>query len=246
MKWPLWEIDVIVCVLCDWCNQWLLFFPGLLSLPMEGIFQPDTSYFCLLGPISRQSLGATSGASLKTQPSSQPLQSGQVLPSATPTPAAPPTSQQELQAKILSLFNSGTVAANSSSASPSVAAGNTQNQNFSTAANSQPQQRSQASGNQPPGILGQAGSARNMGPRPGAPSQGLFGQPSTLLAPASNLASQRPVSSTSINFDNPSVQKALDTLIQSGPALSHLVSQTTAQVGQPQAPMGSYQRHYWG
>ncbi|XP_043739411.1 nuclear receptor coactivator 5 isoform X3 [Cervus elaphus] len=198
----------------------------------------------LPGPISRQPLGATSGASLKTQPSSQPLQSGQVLPSATPTPAAPPTSQQELQAKILSLFNSGTVAANSSSASPSVAAGNTQNQNFSTAVNSQPQQRSQASGNQPPSILGQAGSARNMGPRPGAPSQGLFGQPSTLLAPASNLASQRPVSSTSINFDNPSVQKALDTLIQSGPALSHLVSQTTAQVGQPQAPMGSYQRHY--
>ncbi|XP_071067845.1 nuclear receptor coactivator 5 isoform X4 [Dasypus novemcinctus] len=144
----------------------------------------------LPGPISRQPLGATSGASLKTQPSSQPLQSGQVLPSATPTPAATPTSQQELQAKILSLFNTGTVAANSSSASSSVAAGSTQNQNFSTAANSQP------------------------------------------------------VSSTGINFDNPSVQKALDTLIQSGPALSHLVSQTTAQVGRPQAPMGSYQRHY--
>ncbi|XP_036900085.1 nuclear receptor coactivator 5 isoform X2 [Sturnira hondurensis] len=198
----------------------------------------------LPGPISRQPLGATSGASLKTQPSSQPLQSGQVLPSATPTPAAPPISQQELQAKILSLFNSGTVAANSSSASPSVAAGNTQNQNFSTAPNSQPQQRSQASGNQPPNILGQAGSARNMGPRPGAPSQGLFGQPSSRLAPASNIASQRPVSSTGINFDNPSVQKALDTLIQSGPALSHLVSQTTAQVGRPPAPMGSYQRHY--
>ncbi|XP_012495928.1 PREDICTED: nuclear receptor coactivator 5 isoform X1 [Propithecus coquereli] len=198
----------------------------------------------LPGPISRQSLGATSGASLKTQPSPQPLQSGQVLPSATSTPAAPPTSQQELQAKILSLFNSGTVAANSSSASPSVVAGSTQNQNFSTAANSQPQQRSQASGNQPPNILGQTGSARNMGPRPGAPSEGLFGQPSSRLAPPSNMASQRPVSSISINFDNPSVQKALDTLIQSGPALSHLVSQTTAQVGQPQAPMGSYQRHY--
>nr|KAF6330552.1 nuclear receptor coactivator 5 [Myotis myotis] len=197
----------------------------------------------LPGPISRQPLGATSGASLKTQPSSQPLQSSQVLPSATPTPAAPPTSQQELQAKILSLFNSGTVVANSS-ASPSVAAGNTQNQNFSTAVNSQPQQRSQASGNQPPNILGQAGSAQNMGPRPGAPSQGLFVQPSNRLAPASNIASQRPVPSTGINFDNPSVQKALDTLIQSGTALSHLVSQTTAQVGRPQAPMGSYQRHY--
>lgn len=181
---------------------------------------------------------------MKTQPSSQPPQSGQILPSATPTSAAPPTSQQELQAKILSLFNSGTLVANSSSAAPSVAARNTQKQNFSTAANSQPQQRSQASGNQPPNILGQAGSARNMGPRPGAPSQRLFGQPSSRLAPASNVASQRAVSSTGINFDNPSVQKALDTLIQSGPALSHLVSQTTAQVGWPQAPLGSYQRHY--
>lgn len=208
-----------------------------------GYFQPDTSSSCLVGPISRQPLGATSGASLKTQPSSQPLQSSQVLPSATPTPAVPPTSQQELQAKILSLFNSGTVVANSS-ASPSVAAGNTQNQNFSTPVNSQPQQRSQASGNPPPNILGQPPSARNIGPRPGAPSQGLFGQPSSRLAPASNIASQRPVSSTGINFDNPSVQKALDTLIQSGSALSHLVSQTTAQVGRPQAPMGSYQRHY--
>ncbi|XP_004370343.1 nuclear receptor coactivator 5 isoform X1 [Trichechus manatus latirostris] len=198
----------------------------------------------LPGTISRQPLGATSGASLKTQPSSQPLQSGQALPSAPPTPAVTSTSQQELQAKILSLFNSGTVAANSSSASPSVIAGSAQNQNFSTAANSQPQQRSQASGSQPPNILGQAGSARNMGPRPGAPSQGLFGQPSSRLASASKMASQRPVSSTGINFDNPSVQKALDTLIQSGPALSHLVSQTTAQVGQPQAPLGSYQRHY--
>ncbi|XP_040837319.1 nuclear receptor coactivator 5 isoform X1 [Ochotona curzoniae] len=198
----------------------------------------------LPGPVSRQPLGAASGTSLKTQQSSQPLQGGQVLPSATPAPAAPSTSQQELQAKILSLFNSGTVAANSSSTAPSVAAGSTQNQNFPPATNSQPQPRSQASGSQPPAVLGQAGSARNMGPRPGAPSQGLFGQPSSRLAPAGNMASQRPVSSTGINFDNPSVQKALDTLIQSGPALSHLVSQTTAQVGRPQAPMGSYQRHY--
>ncbi|CAD7680097.1 unnamed protein product [Nyctereutes procyonoides] len=178
-------------------------------------------------PTTRGNLGAT-----KCSPLLHPLQ------------LHPPTSQQELQAKILSLFNSGTVVANSSSASPSVIAGNTQNQNFSTAVYSQPQQRSQASGNQPPNILGQAGSARNMGPRPGAPSQGLFGQPSSCLAPASNMASQRSVSSTGINFDNPSVQKALDTLIQSGPALSHLVNQTTAQVGRPQAPMGSYQRHY--
>lgn len=197
----------------------------------------------LPGPIPRQPLGTTSGASLKTQPSSQSLPSSPALSSATPTPAAPPTSQQELQAKILSLFNSGTVAANSSSSSPAVTAGS-QSQNFPAAVNSQSQQRPQTSGSQPPNLLGQAGSARNMGPRPGAPSQGLFGQPAGRLAPASSMASQRPVSSAGINFDNPSVQKALDTLIQSGPALSHLVSQTTAQVGRPQAPMGSYQRHY--
>ncbi|XP_004698087.1 nuclear receptor coactivator 5 isoform X3 [Echinops telfairi] len=195
----------------------------------------------LPGTISRQPLGATSGASLKTQPSSQ---SGQALPSATPTPAATSASQQELQAKILSLFNSGAVAAKSSPVAPSVAALSTQNQNFSTAVNSQPQPRSQASGSQPPSILGQPGSARGLGPRPGAPSQGVFGQPSSHLAPVSTMASQRPVASTGINFDNPSVQKALDTLIQSGPALSHLVSQTTAQVGRPQPPLGSFQRHY--
>ncbi|XP_069922974.1 nuclear receptor coactivator 5-like [Oryctolagus cuniculus] len=187
---------------------------------------------------------AISGALLKTQPSSQLFQSGQVLPSATPAPAAPPTSQQELQAKTLRLFSSGTVTANSNSASPLVAAGSTQNQNFPTAGNSQPQQRSQTSGNQLANTLGQAGSAQNTGPRFGAPSQGLSGQPSSCLAPVSNMASHRPVTSTGISFDNLSVQKALDTLIQSGPALSHLVNQITVQVGQPQAPMGSYQRHY--
>ncbi|XP_068918833.1 nuclear receptor coactivator 5 isoform X2 [Petaurus breviceps papuanus] len=198
--------------------------------------------------ISGQPLGATSGTSLKSQsslPSPQPLQSSQALPPATPAPASAPTPQQELQAKILSLFNSGAATAANSSPTPVTAPpAGTQNQNFATMANNQSQQRSQASGNQPPSILGQGGSACNVGPRPGAPSQGLFGQSSSRLAPASNVAGQRPVSSTYINFDNPSVQKALDTLIQSGPALSHLVSQTTAQVGRSQAPLGSYQRHY--
>ncbi|XP_072488480.1 nuclear receptor coactivator 5 isoform X7 [Notamacropus eugenii] len=204
--------------------------------------------------ISGQPLGATSGTSLKSQsslPSPQPLQSSQALPPATPASASAPTPQQELQAKILSLFNSGAataaaaaVVANSSPTPATAPPAGTQNQNFATMANNQSQQRSQASGNQPPSILGQGGSACNVGPRPGAPSQGLFGQSSSRLAPASNVAGQRPVSSTYINFDNPSVQKALDTLIQSGPALSHLVSQTTAQVGRSQAPLGSYQRHY--
>uniref|UniRef100_H0XVZ9 Nuclear receptor coactivator 5 n=1 Tax=Otolemur garnettii TaxID=30611 RepID=H0XVZ9_OTOGA len=165
----------------------------------------------LPGPISRQ-----------PQPSPQLLQSGQVPPSATPTPAAPSTSQQELQAKILSLFGSGTVPANSSSAIPLNCCRKHPEPEFSHSSKQPATVRSQASGNQPPNILGQAGSAGNMGPRPEAPSQGLFGQPSSRLALASNMASQRPVSSTSINFDNPNVQKALDTLTQSGPALSHL------------------------
>ncbi|XP_043841862.1 nuclear receptor coactivator 5 isoform X2 [Dromiciops gliroides] len=202
--------------------------------------------------ISRQPLGATSGTSLKSQsslPSPQPLQSSQALPPATPAPASAPTPQQELQAKILSLFNSGAataaaaVVANSSPTPATAPPTGTQNQNFATMSN-QSHQRSQASSNQPPSILGQGGSACNVGPRPGAPSQGLFSQSSSRLAPASNVAGQRPASSTYINFDNPSVQKALDTLIQSGPALSHLVSQTTAQVGRSQGPLGSYQRHY--
>ncbi|EMP28280.1 Nuclear receptor coactivator 5 [Chelonia mydas] len=174
--------------------------------------------------------------------------------------------QQELQAKILSLFNSGAAAAaaaaavaNSSSAASTAASGGTQNQNYANVASNQAravqlsaaslnqsQQRSQVPGTQLPVL---PGSTRNTGPRPGAsqPTQVHYGQHQNRLPTPSNIAVQRPVSSSGINFDNPSVQKALDTLIQSGPALSHLVSQTVAQgragPSAPQ-PMGSYQRHY--
>uniref|UniRef100_A0A8C3A1W0 Nuclear receptor coactivator 5 n=1 Tax=Cyclopterus lumpus TaxID=8103 RepID=A0A8C3A1W0_CYCLU len=60
--------------------------------------------------------------------------------------------------------------------------------------------------------------------------------------------SKTPSSASGINFDNPSVQKALDTLIQSGPSLNHLVSPAAAQ--QPPTSMGQvpplsmYPRHY--
>lgn len=129
---------------------------------------------------------------------------------------------------------------NSSSVVPPAASGGPQNPNLN-----QSQQRMQTPGSQLPSL---AAAARNAGPRPGAPQQGpaLYGQHQNRLPAPSNVAAQRPVSS-GINFDNPSVQKALDTLIQSGPALSHLVSQTVAQgrAGAPaQQPMGSYQRHY--
>ncbi|NXG72083.1 NCOA5 protein, partial [Baryphthengus martii] len=215
-------------------------------------------------PISRQSLGAPSGSSLGSQsslPSSQAHQGSQPLVSAPSVPVSSSNPQQELQAKILSLFNSGAAAAavaNSSSTAPAGASGSTPNQNFANMASgqarsaqmsagnlNQAQQRLQTPSTQLPALQGPS---RNAGPRPGAPpqAQSLYGQHQNRLPAPGNVAAQRPVSS-GINFDNPSVQKALDTLIQSGPALSHLVSQTVAQGragSSAQQPMGSYQRHY--
>ncbi|NWX12263.1 NCOA5 protein, partial [Aegotheles bennettii] len=214
--------------------------------------------------MSRQSLGAPSGSSLGSQPSlpsSQSHQGSQPLVSAPSVPVSSSNPQQELQAKILSLFNSGAAAAavaNSSSAGSVGTSGSTPNQNFANVVSgqarsaqisagnlNQAQQRLQTPSTQLPALQGPS---RNAGPRPGAPppAQSLYGQHQNRLPAPGNVPAQRPVSS-GINFDNPSVQKALDTLIQSGPALSHLVSQTVAQ-GRPgssaQQPLGSYQRHY--
>ncbi|NWW77216.1 NCOA5 protein, partial [Climacteris rufus] len=221
----------------------------------------------LQAPMSRQPLGAPSGSSLSSQsnlPSSQAHQGSQPLVSTPSVPVSSSTPQQELQAKILSLFNSGAAAAaaaavaNSSPAAPAGSSGTTPNQNFANLASGQPrpaqmnagnlnqaQQRLQTPSTQLPAL---AGPSRNAGPRPGAPPQPqpLYSQHQARLPAPANVPAQRPVSS-GINFDNPSVQKALDTLIQSGPALSHLVSQTVAQGragSSAQQPMGSYQRHY--
>ncbi|NXF36390.1 NCOA5 protein, partial [Nyctibius bracteatus] len=218
----------------------------------------------LQAPMSRQSLGAPSGSPLGSQsslPSSQAHQGSQPLVSAPSVPVSSSNPQQELQAKILSLFNSGAAAAavaNSSSAAPAGASGSTPNQNFANLASgqarsaqmsagnlNQAQQRLQTPGTQIPTLQGPS---RNAGPRPGAPPQApsLYGQHQNRLPAPGNVPAQRPVSS-GINFDNPSVQKALDTLIQSGPALSHLVSQTVAQGragSSAQQPLGSYQQHY--
>ncbi|NXQ85998.1 NCOA5 protein, partial [Nyctibius grandis] len=220
----------------------------------------------LQASMSRQSLGAPSGSSLGSQsslPSSQAHQGSQPLVSAPSVPVSSSNPQQELQAKILSLFNSGAAAAvaavaNSSSAAPAGTSGSTPNQNFANMASgqarsaqmgagnlNQAQQRLQTPGTQIPALQGPS---RNAGPRPGAPpqAQSLYGQHQNRLPAPGNVPAQRPLSS-GINFDNPSVQKALDTLIQSGPALSHLVSQTVAQGrtgSSAQQPMGSYQRHY--
>ncbi|NXQ98829.1 NCOA5 protein, partial [Sagittarius serpentarius] len=220
----------------------------------------------LQASMSRQSLGAPSGSSLGSQssiPSSQAHQGSQPLVSAPSVPVSSSNPQQELQAKILSLFNSGAAAAaaavaNSSSATSAGSSGGTPNQNFANMASgqarsaqmnagnlNQAQQRLQTPSTQLPALQGPS---RNAGPRPGAPpqAQSLYGQHQNRLPAPGNVPAQRPVSS-GINFDNPSVQKALDTLIQSGPALSHLVSQTVAQGragSSAQQPMGSYQRHY--
>ncbi|NWS08447.1 NCOA5 protein, partial [Motacilla alba] len=220
----------------------------------------------LQAPMSRQPLGAPSGSSLGSQsnlPSSQAHQSSQPLVSTPSVPVSSSTPQQELQAKILSLFNSGAAAAaaavaNSGPAASAGSSGSTPNQNFANLAGGQPrpaqmnagnlnqaQQRLQTPNTQLPAL---PGPSRNAGPRPGAPPQPqpLYGQHQTRLPAPGNVPTQRPVSS-GINFDNPSVQKALDTLIQSGPALSHLVSQTVAQGragSSAQQPMGAYQRHY--
>ncbi|NXD16195.1 NCOA5 protein, partial [Nothocercus nigrocapillus] len=221
----------------------------------------------LQAPMSRQSLGAPSGSSLGSQsslPSAQAHQGSQPLVSAPSVPVSSANPQQELQAKILSLFNSGAAAAaaaavaNSSSAASAGSSGGAPSQNFANMASSQArsaqmsaanlnqaQQRMQTPSTQLPALQGPS---RNAGPRPGAPppAQSLYGQHQNRLPAPGNVPAQRPVSS-GINFDNPSVQKALDTLIQSGPALSHLVSQTVAQGragSSAQQPMGSYQRHY--
>lgn len=143
--------------------------------------------------------------------------------------SAPPSSsnQQELQAKILSLFTSSSSAA-SAGAPP---AGPVPPQGYGAMAPSTMPAQNPA------------------GPRPTMPpsAQG-YGPPPSRMAPPSH----RPANP--INFDSPSVQKALDTLIQSGPSLNHLVGPGTPQqppprpglgMGQaPPPPMSMYPRPY--
>ncbi|XP_069608297.1 nuclear receptor coactivator 5 isoform X2 [Ranitomeya imitator] len=215
-----------------------------------------------LTPQLSRPLGASSGPSHEgsltlgsSQTMTQPLTSG------TPTTQTPSKSQQELQAKILSLFNSGAVSSLTSKPTSSGATTTTPGQSYGTTASTQRPvaqmdvaslgpsvQRSQAIVNQHPSSLTQGEGVRGAASRP-VPSvqmQNMYGQ----LRPQApnNVPNQRPVASVGINFDNPSVQKALDTLIQSGPALSHFVSQTTAQAvrsGPPQQPsLVTYPRHF--
>ncbi|NXY38712.1 NCOA5 protein, partial [Pomatorhinus ruficollis] len=110
----------------------------------------------LQAPMSRQPLGAPSGSSLGSQsslPSSQAHQGSQPLVSTPSVPVSSSTPQQELQAKILSLFNSGAAAAaaaavaNSGPAASAGSSGSTPNQNFANLAGGQPRPAQMNAGN---------------------------------------------------------------------------------------------------
>lgn len=200
-------------------------------------------------------------AALATQPSHLAAAS-----SAPPNPSH----QAELQAKILSLFNSGAGA----SVASSVAATSTASQAYSSMAQQPPAAMSHMPPSQSPQQQQQQ-AQQMMGVRPsGMPPSGPppntlppgYGMPPGRMQPPApalggSPAGARPQSGPSgINFDNPSVQKALDTLIQSGPSLNHLVNSGSSQQqqqppparpgpGMPPSmgqapPMSMYSRHY--
>uniref|UniRef100_A0A3Q2E4F9 Nuclear receptor coactivator 5 n=1 Tax=Cyprinodon variegatus TaxID=28743 RepID=A0A3Q2E4F9_CYPVA len=147
-------------------------------------------------------LPPAAGSASSSLPTSQPSHLA-----AGPSASSNPSHQQELQAKILSLFNS---TSNPMSGPSGISQSVSQSHSY--------------------GSLGPS-------PNPSRPP----------------IAAQRPPASTSgINFDNPSVQKALDTLIQSGPSLKTLVGPSSAQQPPPRPapsmsqgpPMSMYPRHY--
>ncbi|XP_008278256.1 nuclear receptor coactivator 5 isoform X2 [Stegastes partitus] len=145
--------------------------------------------------------------------------------------SANPSHQQELQAKILSLFNSGSGPLAGTGSLPSATS---QSHSYGSLGPSPSQNPSRPTMPVPPTAGTQA-----------------YGTPPGRMPVAA--AGQRPPTSASgINFDNPSVQKALDTLIQSGPSLNHLVSAGASQQPPPRPapnagqvpPMSMYPRHY--
>ncbi|XP_077315367.1 nuclear receptor coactivator 5 isoform X1 [Lithobates pipiens] len=215
----------------------------------------------LTSQLSRQTAPATSLEAQSSLVGSQSLQLNQQLSSATAAPQATSTSQQELQAKILSLFNSGV---STSSNQVNTAGSAVSNQNYGNLSNTQqrpagsmdagllgpPPQRSQQTASHISNTMGAGLAIRGAAPRPG-PSpqmQNLYGQLQNRVQGPGNVPGQRPGASSGINVDNPSVQKALDTLIQSGPALSHLMGQAVGQAlrgGPTQQPsMASYPRPF--
>ncbi|XP_030584581.1 nuclear receptor coactivator 5 isoform X7 [Archocentrus centrarchus] len=159
-----------------------------------------------------------------------PPQSGHLSLSAGSSTSANPSHQQELQAKILSLFNSGSGQLTGTSGLSSAPS----------------QSHSYGSLGQPPS----QNPARPPMPGPAPGSQGYSNPPGRM--PVAPGGQRPPASASGINFDNPSVQKALDTLIQSGPSLNHLVGSGASQQPPPRPspnmgqapPVSLYPRHY--
>lgn len=206
----------------------------------------------------------------EVMPSAQPMAMPAIShqpPAHQPSPAPSANHQQELQAKILSLFNSG--AGSSASASAVSASVPPQPQAYGASLGTQPGSMNPSHAS--PGMAKMSPSSSPMmgmrpQPRPqGNPPPSSYGAPQgRMMAPQ---GAPRPAATlstgTGINFDNPSVQKALDTLIQSGPSINHLVnsggapSQAAPRSGMGQGmspgmgqgmgqgmPMSHYPRHY--
>lgn len=177
----------------------------------------------------------------------QPAYTSLSLHSTHLTPVSAPTAtnqQQELQAKILSIFNSGS--GTSSMSSPATAA-QTQGYGSSLGPQTVGLQSSHGVPGGMPKIAAVQPQSSMMNPRPAMRPPGVrMAGPTGPLRPAATTG-------TGINFDNPSVQKALDTLIQSGP-INHLVNMGSVGQGTRSAqgmgqnmdpsPMSHYSRHY--
>ncbi|XP_026202517.1 nuclear receptor coactivator 5 isoform X2 [Anabas testudineus] len=160
-----------------------------------------------------------------------PPQSSHLSLSAGSSTSVNPNHQQELQAKILSLFNSGTGSVGAGVTSSVVS----QSQAYGSFGPSSSQNTPRPAMNVTPTVAPQG-----YGTPPGRVQLAQGGQ-------------RPPTSASGINFDNPSVQKALDTLIQSGPSLNHLVGAAASTQAPPQRPapalgqvppMSMYPRHY--
>ncbi|XP_050968374.1 nuclear receptor coactivator 5 isoform X2 [Labeo rohita] len=164
------------------------------------------------------------------------------------TPATATNQQQELQAKILSIFNSGSGSSSVSSPAPAAQA-----QGYSSSLG--PQTTGLQSSHAAPAVVtGGMPKIATVQPQSSMMNARPALRPAGARMPGPT-GTPRPAvtTGTGINFDNPSVQKALDTLIQSGP-INHLVNmgsvgqgtRSTQGMGQSMdpSPMSHYSRHY--
>lgn len=199
-------------------------------------------------PATHEPSQPTQAISTPAQPAytSLSLHTSHLTPASTPATAT--NQQQELQAKILSIFNSGSGSSSVSSPAPAAQAqGYTSSLGPQTTGLQSSHAAPAAVAGGMPKIATVQPQSSMMNPRPalrppGARMPGPTGTPRPAVT-----------TGTGINFDNPSVQKALDTLIQSGP-INHLVNmgsvgqgtRSTQGMGQSMdpSPMSHYSRHY--